>query len=299
MKFNLVESLIKESFGSVLKDEFKMVYDALDDLDNSIYVLVEKIKEEYPEIDAETYLSDLIHIPYNNKQIIRDTMEYIDSSFNEELVIDESLLEYFADNTNTNNNVLPELKEVRDGITKVKETLAKSPQAVDKRIGDLLVTLENKINNLGKTLQSSVKESLDEDIVIPTVEMEPVTVNEVEPETPTPGVENGLASIIMALIKDEYDAIEGYNNAIANAKEYGYEDLVTVFSSLANEEMVHVGELQKALEIVSPNVAKIKEGEVEAEEHIEDDDVNDDGTLDWSMTESLLKKMDPKENINE
>lgn len=178
------------------------------------------------------------------------------------------------------------------------DDLDEIPYKLRIALSDALKSTESDIKlDRMKREEENESLSLEEDIEIPAVEMTPVEVDEIEPANPEPGVETGLAGVVMSLIKDEYDAIEGYNGAVATAKDNGYDDLVTIFESIASEELVHVGELQKALEIVSPNAAKIKEGEVEAEEHIGDDDINDDGTLDWGGTEAILKAVDPNGGI--
>lgn len=88
-------------------------------------------------------------------------------------------------------------------------------------------------------------------------------VPEVE-DTMTPEA-NGIQNMLQFLIKDEWDAIEGYNNTIQTLKNLGgYDELCGMLQEISNEELVHVGQLQKAAESVNPSVYKIKEGEVEA-----------------------------------
>jgi rubrerythrin len=106
-------------------------------------------------------------------------------------------------------------------------------------------------------------------------ETDPMITPPVEEEThETPEVtatpeENGIQNMLQFLIKDEWDAIEGYNNTIQTLKDMGgYDDLCGVLQEISNEELVHVGQLQKALEFVNPVTAKIKEGETEATEQM-------------------------------
>lgn len=101
-------------------------------------------------------------------------------------------------------------------------------------------------------------------IVTPVVEIETNT----EEEIPTPQ-ENGVQNMLQFLIKDEWDAIEGYNNTIQTLKPFGvYDDLCAVLQDISNEELVHVGQLQKALEFINPVASKIAEGETEATEQL-------------------------------
>ena len=133
--------------------------------------------------------------------------------------------------------------------------------------------LNNLIDEFGSTyFWHRVSESLSE-ADIP--EKDPVITEPVGDEkheagevTTTPE-ENGVQNLIQFLIKDEWDAIEGYNNTIQTLKELGgYDDLCGVLKEVSDEELVHVGQLQKALEFVNPDTAKIKEGETEATEQM-------------------------------
>lgn len=83
---------------------------------------------------------------------------------------------------------------------------------------------------------------------------------------PQPGPEAGLSAIINKLIIDEWEAIDAYNSAIVTARLEKYDDLTTVLQDIVNEENIHVGQLQKLLEQISPNTTLIKQGEQEAAE---------------------------------
>ena len=99
----------------------------------------------------------------------------------------------------------------------------------------------------------------EDPIIAPTVEEE----SHEAPEVVTTPEENGIQNMVQFLIKDEWDAIEGYNNTIQTLKDIGgYDDLCGVLQEISNEELVHVGQLQKALEFVNPVTAKIKDKNV-------------------------------------
>lgn len=95
---------------------------------------------------------------------------------------------------------------------------------------------------------------------------------EMVPETPTVGPELGIAGVINSLIIDEFEAIDGYNSAIATAEQEGMTDIINVLKDIANEENLHVGQLQTCLAKVSPNAQSIDNGQVEAQQQL--DDVN-------------------------
>ncbi len=106
----------------------------------------------------------------------------------------------------------------------------------------------------------------EDPIIAPTVEEE----SHEAPEVVTTPEENGIQNMVQFLIKDEWDAIEGYNNTIQTLKDIGgYDDLCGVLQEISNEELIHVGQLQKALSFVNPVVGeKIVDGESEATEQI-------------------------------
>lgn len=86
---------------------------------------------------------------------------------------------------------------------------------------------------------------------------------------PAEGSDTGVAGELIALINDEWEAIQGYNNGIATlrtliAENPVYEDAIKVLEEIAAEENVHVGQLQEVLRRVSPNAAEINKGTAEA-----------------------------------
>ena len=108
-----------------------------------------------------------------------------------------------------------------------------------------------------------VDESLNEDVTIAT---NASTEN------------NGLATILNYLIKDEFDAIQQYNDAIVNFETEGRNDLVQVLKDIVNEENLHVGQLEVLLEQVSGVANSIDQGKAEAETQLaaEDSKVEED-----------------------
>ena len=93
-----------------------------------------------------------------------------------------------------------------------------------------------------------------------------------EDSTPNPPTleHMGVATLINSLIQDEWQAIQGYNDAVATLASEGIsEDIIAVFKDIVDEENIHVGQLQKALETVSPNAESISKGEKEGEEQLQ------------------------------
>ena len=88
--------------------------------------------------------------------------------------------------------------------------------------------------------------------------------------TPEPGPEAGIASLINKLIVDEWEAIQGYNDAIVAAETEGYSDIAQVLRDIANEENLHVGQLEQCMKTISPNAESINQGEIEASGQLEE-----------------------------
>lgn len=90
---------------------------------------------------------------------------------------------------------------------------------------------------------------------------------------PAEGSDTGVASELIALINDEWEAIEGYNNAIASLRAVSnmnpfYEDAIKVLEEISAEENRHVGQLQEVLRRISPNAADITKGAEEAKSQL-------------------------------
>ena len=84
-------------------------------------------------------------------------------------------------------------------------------------------------------------------------------------------LKDGLESMLNMLIRDEYEAIQGYTDMSAMLDNISGEDvaaLKSVVKDIQDEEFLHVGQLQKCLELVSDNANKIADGVIEAEEQI-------------------------------
>lgn len=74
----------------------------------------------------------------------------------------------------------------------------------------------------------------------------------------------GMSMVISDLIKDEYEAIDGYNSAIATAEAEGWGGLVKILTDIQAEEHIHIGQLQELLKSTDPNADKIIDGHLEA-----------------------------------
>lgn len=138
---------------------------------------------------------------------------------------------------------------------------------------DIKVALnESLFESYFEDIVPNAKEDVSEEeavIIVDPVEEPSHNDNaEVPSETITPE-ENGVQNMLQFLVKDEWDAIEGYNNTIQTLLSLeGYEDMCAVLQDIADEELIHVGQLQKLLEVINPSTENISKGEVEADEQL-------------------------------
>lgn len=82
-------------------------------------------------------------------------------------------------------------------------------------------------------------------------------------EGPKEGIEATLAMMLNLAIKDEWEAIQAYNDLSIEARANGFEELAKLSDEIGTEENKHVGQLQAALAKISPNTAAISVGEEE------------------------------------
>ena len=95
------------------------------------------------------------------------------------------------------------------------------------------------------------------------------------PAGPEPNEDTGMAGMLIDAINDEWKTIDKYNSIKSTCASFGdkYVDFISVIDDIVAEENVHIGQLQKTLETISPNVEKIAQGEKEAKEQIDNTSV--------------------------
>lgn len=99
------------------------------------------------------------------------------------------------------------------------------------------------------------------------------TLDEMDKE----GIKTGILNTLRSLIKDEYDAIDGYHNAIQMLYDMDmFDELLPILEDVMHEEYAHIGELQRCLAIVDPEtMSSIDSGEEEADELIDNHEVTE------------------------
>lgn len=139
-------------------------------------------------------------------------------------------------------------------------------------LADYIDILAGNLSDMAHDIRSEYDEGeLEEDFEEEKVEIEVEAPKEDSTPNPPTLEHMGVATLINSLIQDEWQAIQGYNDAVATLASEGIsEDIIAVFKDIVDEENIHVGQLQKALETVSPNAESISKGEKEGEEQLQE-----------------------------
>lgn len=148
----------------------------------------------------------------------------------------------------------------RDAVKAVKRILEVGIKIADQKESPMtMYELDKIIANL-----TTLKESIQSNNDFLTEDFEGEM-----PETPT-DEKAGVTTMFHNLIEDELQAIDGYNSAIVTLKglKDDYTDIINILTDIAGEENIHVGQLQRALELVNPQAELIASGVEEAEEEI-------------------------------
>jgi hypothetical protein len=220
----------------------------LDDVDDLSYEVKNTVRGAKTGADT---VDDLVGYFYQLKEYVEDIIEELED--NEE-VLDE------------NNN---ETKESFEGEYSDKfRALAKEWKYNEDDLLSLINEIirycpEEDLKDLWIHNRYNLENDLDENKVSLSEDL-----SEKETEGPEEGPEYGLSSIINTAIQDEWKTIQLYNDLVVNATSYGYEDIVSVIDDIRAEEIRHVGQLQKALETISPNLVELKDGEEEAKKQL-------------------------------
>lgn len=127
------------------------------------------------------------------------------------------------------------------------------------------------IESLNKGIREDVEPEGDDIVFTPDDSLidngEVVNTEKPDEQTPETPEDNGVARLILHAINGETDTIAEYNDLIANTDN---EDIIRIIQDITAEENNHIGMLQKALELISPNASNIDGGMKEAEGMIEE-----------------------------
>lgn len=155
------------------------------------------------------------------------------------------------------------------------------------KIGDEQLFLD--CNDLGPAAEKPLDEDASTEATIPenndqiTVEVDGEVVTDGEPDNVDVeefGPALGITDMLLQAINDENTTIQFYNNLIASCNNEGFTAIADVIKHINEEENIHVGMLQYAMQSISEQAKEINKGVQEAEEILSGNIEADHDTLD-------------------
>lgn len=207
------------------------------------------------------FYKELNLIPDSSEEEEKETEE-VKTETEEEETFSESL-----DSTSLTESYLDNLKNPEYWQHQVDYQVEKFGRV----IGGLIQDLDEAGFYLDKNNKVTSKTGIKENCLTEDVDSSEEKKDEESLDPPEAGEPIGVANLLNMLIKSEWDAIEDYNSAIQTLAGMNFDEtILNIIKDIVGEEHVHVGQLQKALETVSPNVGNIQEGEKEAAEQLQE-----------------------------
>ena len=90
------------------------------------------------------------------------------------------------------------------------------------------------------------------------------------------GAKLAITDLLLDAINDENATIQKYNQLIAACMEEGFEEIANVVKHINEEENIHVGMLQYAMQTISQQAESIQAGTTEAQEIMNGEEPHDD-----------------------
>lgn len=148
----------------------------------------------------------------------------------------------------------------------------------------MYISREERAKFKAQKLNEASNTNIDDDIVVEVDGEEIVDTsksNEEEIiEAPKTSTDMAITDILSTLIKDELEAIEGYNSAITTLRsiinDLGFDTIddeainssIKVLEDISGEEYTHIGQLQEVQKLFNAQADLIANGEEEAKEQL-------------------------------
>lgn len=237
----------KAMFAQGYKENFNYIRDI-----NDAQYLVDNTIERFGRIGAKLY------------DELDEAGFYVDNDNNVKYKVEpknESL--YQTKSLTSGNKMSYELKDdgtliVKDGDKEVFNVKVSNIEQAKEQLKNI-----DNVETIEEDVNPEVKQDILQDLNDPNVTL----IDSTSDETPTPE-DTGIAALLIDAINGEWDTIKLYNDIIVAAESYGYSDIADVLRDINKEENLHVGQLQTALETVSPVTSAIDEGNIEAEKQL-------------------------------
>lgn len=206
----------------------------------------------------------------SKKQIIEERK---DESVNEALYGMNQIEQFVKMADAIGLKTMDDFKDFMDREGQGKDVITALYDYLHDEIGDL--EFHAKDESLKEDLTVAVNgEEAPVDVVDAPV-AEPVVVEVDAEKQPIEELQEKISieQVLSDLIKDEFEAIDGYSSSLATLKILendgsDYSGIIANLEDIKNEELVHVGQLQKCLAEVNPKAEAIDDGKEEASETI-------------------------------
>ena len=206
----------------------------------------------------------------SKKQIIEERK---DESVNEALYGMNQIEQFVKMADAIGLKTMDDFKDFMDREGQGKDVLTALYDYLHDEIGDL--EFHAKDESLKEDLTVAVN---DKEVPVDVVDApvaEPVVVEVDAEKQPIEELQEKISieQVLSDLIKDEFEAIDGYSSSLATLRILendgsDYSGIIANLEDIKNEELVHVGQLQKCLAEVNPKAEAIDDGKEEASETI-------------------------------
>ena len=80
----------------------------------------------------------------------------------------------------------------------------------------------------------------------------------------------GISSLLSSMIKSEWDSVDLFSSILATLEEEDCDqDILTIVSDIVSNHYIHIGQLERALQLVNDHVDNIEDGKELATDQID------------------------------
>lgn len=206
----------------------------------------------------------------SKKQIIEERK---DESVNEALYGMNQIEQFVKMADAIGLKTMGDFKDFMDREGQGKDVITALYDYLHDEIGDLEFHAKDESLKEDLTVAVNGEEASVDVVDVPATE--PVVVEVDAEKQPIEELQEKISieQVLSDLIKDEFEAIDGYSSSLATLKILendgsDYSGIIANLEDIKNEELVHVGQLQKCLAEVNPKAEAIDDGKEEASETI-------------------------------
>jgi len=124
----------------------------------------------------------------------------------------------------------------------------------------------------------------------------------VEEVAPAPSENEALMavnSMVSNLIQNKWQAIDLINGNIAAMQQYDRPDVIAVLSDMISDNYIHIGQLEKILEMGAPGASNIEAGKGDIEGIVDETSNLDEIEVDVEPVEEPAEEELPEDDVDE